>query len=217
MTSPLPEALLRVLPPDTADTWITLRDVLPAPAYLVGGTAIAARLHHRTSQDLDFFLDSTVDLDALEQQLLATGPFAATQRAPGTLNGVYSRTKLQLLDAGDQRRVDDDEQIAGLRVASMRDLVAMKLKVIGDRGELRDYYDLMAIEQAGAGDVELALGDLLYRFQPRDPASTLLHLIESLAYLDDVDEDDLVPASKDDIQRYWNRRQPRVLRAAGRL
>ncbi len=128
-----------------------------------------------------------------------------------------ARNETQLLDAREQQPVADDDTIAGLRIASMRDLVAMKLKVIGDRGELRDYFDLMAIEHAGAGDVEIGLGDYLARYRPRDAASALLHLIEALAYLDDVDEDDLVPASKAEIQSYWNRRQPRVLRAAGRL
>jgi hypothetical protein len=35
----------------------------------------------------------------------------------------------------------------GLPVAGIRDLLAMKLKVIGDRGELRDYVDILEIER----------------------------------------------------------------------
>lgn len=42
-------------------------------------------------------------------------------------------------------------------------------------------------------------------------------IIRALGYLDDVDEDELLPLSKDEVARYWRRRQPEVLKAAGRL
>jgi predicted nucleotidyltransferase component of viral defense system len=58
-----------------------------------------------------------------------------------------------------QAPVDRDTKIAGLRVASLRDLAATKIKVIGDRGELRDYFDLMVIEQRTPVTVETALVD----------------------------------------------------------
>lgn len=213
----IPDPLRGFLPADTAATWERLQPIIPDAAYLVGGTAITARIQHRISQDLDFFLDSDVDLTTLESTIADRGDFAVTARAEGTLSGVFSKTRVQFLDARQQQAVDADETIGGLRVASMRDLVAMKLRVVGDRGELRDYFDLMAIEGARLGSAEEGLADFLARYRPEDDNAAIIHVVEALGYLDDVDEDELVPASRADVEAYWRRRQPQVLRAAGRL
>ena len=213
----IPDELRAFLPPDALRTWEAIGSLVPAPAYLAGGTAITVHLMHRISRDLDFFFDDDVDLDDLAEALTQAGPFAATMHTDTTLNGVFSATPIQFLDARGHHAVDDDIRVGTLRIASMRDLVAMKLKVVGDRGELRDYFDLMAIEQAERGSAEMGLGDFLDRYRPKDPGSALLHIVEALGYLDDVDEDDLVPISKDDVASYWERRQPTVLRAMGRI
>jgi len=213
----LPIELANYLPDDTARTWQAIAPLVPKVAYLAGGTAITAHIRHRVSQDLDFFLEDQVDLADLVSTLAAAGPFAVTLRNENTLNGVFSATKVQFLDASAHHFVDKFTEIGGLRIASMRDLVAMKLKVIGDRGELRDYFDLMAIEQHHAGSVEEGLGDYLRRYAPAHGATALHHLVLALGYLEDVDEDDLVPTEKSKITEYWHRRQPIIARAAGLL
>ncbi len=213
----IPDELREFLPPDTARTWEAIGPLLPATAYLAGGTAIAVHLRHRISRDLDFFFDGDANLDDLAAALTQTGPFASTMHTQTTLNGVFSTTRIQFLDAREHHPVDDDLVVGSLRIASIRDLVAMKLKVVADRGELRDYFDLMAIEQAERGTAETGLGDFLDRYRPKDPGSTLLRIVEALGYLDDVDDDDLVPLTKGDVASYWEHRQPQVLRAMGRI
>lgn len=213
----IPEDLREFLPADTVRTWESIGLLVPASAYLAGGTALTVHLRHRISRDLDFFFDDDVDLDDLAEALAAAGPFAATLHTETTLSGLFSATKIQFLDARSHHAVDDDSMVGMVRVASMRDLVAMKLKVIGDRGELRDYFDLMAAEQAERGGAETGLGDFLERYRPKDPGSALLHIVEALGFLDDVDEDDLVPCTKAEVASYWTRRQPAVLRAMGRI
>ena len=140
------EPLRAFLPPDTAATWLAIATIVPPDAYLGGGTAIAVHLEHRTSRDLDFFFHHhSVDLDEMARKLSAAGPFAVTERAPGTLNGVFSATRVQFLHADEvhpQRLLEPPQQFDGLQVAQISDLMAMKLKVVGDRGELRDYFDL---------------------------------------------------------------------------
>jgi hypothetical protein len=61
----LPASVRKVLPGGTWAAWQELVELRPAPAYLAGGTTIAARLHHRLSRDLDFFLSEPVDMDSL--------------------------------------------------------------------------------------------------------------------------------------------------------
>ena len=162
------------MPADTAMAWELLAPTIPAAAYLAGGTAIAVHLGHRVSHDLDFFYHrNAIDLDQLARTIDTVGPFAITMRSPGTLNALFFRTKIQFLHADEvapQRLLTQPFEVAGLRVAQLDDLLAMKLKVVGDRGELRDYFDLMTIEQRGGRSVEEGLQLFLARFQPPVPS-----------------------------------------------
>jgi hypothetical protein len=99
----------------------------------------------------------------------AAGPFAITDRSPGTLNGLFSATKVQFLHADEarpQHLLEPPGKVEGLMMAQISDLLAMKLKVVGDRGELRDYFDLMTIEQRTSRTVNEGLALFVERFQP---------------------------------------------------
>src|SRR5207247_8514340 len=90
------------------------------------------------------------DLDELSDRLRARGPFAITQRAPGTLNGLFGETRLLFLQAGLNRpelRLEPTIEVGGLHVAGLGDLLAMKLTAIAGRAHLRDYFDLMVIDR----------------------------------------------------------------------
>lgn len=217
----LPNWLEAVLPADTARTWETIAPLVPENAYLAGGTAIAVHICHRESRDLDFFYHrGAVDLDELATALEGAGPFAVTQRSPGTLNGLFSETKLQFLHADEgkpQRLLEQPTLVEGLYIAGLADLMAMKLKVLPQRGELRDYFDLQRIEELTGHTVDEGLGYYIARYEPQDANAQLMAIIRSLGYFDDVDEDDALPITKAEIARFWSRRQPEVIQAAGWL
>jgi hypothetical protein len=122
-----------ILPGDTATTWDAIAPIVPQQAYLGGGTAIAVHLGHRVSRDLDFFFHHHgIDLDDLASRLSAVGPFAVTERSPGTLNGLFSSTKVQFLHADEgrpQHLLEQPQETDGLRIAGLSDLIAMKLKI----------------------------------------------------------------------------------------
>jgi Nucleotidyl transferase AbiEii toxin, Type IV TA system len=216
----LPERVRGILPPDTAATWEIIAAVVPSTAYLGGGTAIAVHLAHRVSRDLDFFFHrNSVNLEELTKELSAAGPFAVTERAPGTLNGVFSATRVQFLHADEtrlQRLLESPTQVDGLHIAQISDLMAMKLKVVGDRGELRDYFDLMTIEQRTGRMVDEGLALFLERFQPEYPDQAINHILLGLGYFDDVDPDDALPVSRQQIVDYWTRRQREIIAARSR-
>jgi hypothetical protein len=195
--------------------------LVPPGAYLGGGTAIAVHLGHRVSRDLDFFFHhGGVDPDELTRRLSTAGPFAVTERAPGTLNGVFSATKVQFLHADEgcpQHRLEAPQEVDGLRIAQLSDLMAMKLKVLGDRGELRDYFDLMIIEQRAGRTVDEGLALFVERFQPEYPQQAINHILLGLDYFDDVDPDDALPVPRAEIVDYWTQRQPEIVAARGRL
>jgi hypothetical protein len=212
----LPAALRAVLPGATAEAWGTIAPLLPAGAYLAGGTGLAAHVQHRESRDLDFFFHEPLDLDVLRGRLDATGVFAPTRIGDGVLDGVLAGAKLQLLHARGQRRLAPLRRIAGIPVASVDDILAMKLKVIGDRGELRDYFDVMTIEQRLGRTVEEGIALYLERFQVPPEHESVRHVVLGLGYLDDVDDDELLPVDRAEIERYWRRRQPQVVRSLSR-
>ncbi|MFZ0179578.1 MAG: nucleotidyl transferase AbiEii/AbiGii toxin family protein [Candidatus Dormiibacterota bacterium] len=219
-TERVPAELRATLAAGTAEAWEALAPHLPASLYLAGGTAVAVHLRHRKSADLDFFYHrSSVDLDRLAEQLPRLGAFAITRRAPGTLRGLFAGTKVEFLHADEARPqvlLREPIEIAGLRVAALEDLMAMKLKVIGDRGEARDYFDAMTIDERGHVTLEDGIALFLERYKLTPSSDALSHLVAALGYLDDVEQDDALPIDLEDLTRWWRTRQPRLVRELGR-
>ena len=212
----LPPALRKVLPAATARAWQALCPILPPELYLMGGTAVAVHLGHRESRDLDFlFHESSVDLAALRAQIESRGEFAVTDESPGTLRGLYGPTKVEFFHADEgapQHLLEEPAVMAGLRVASLKDLMAMKLKVVRDRAEMRDYFDLKAIDEQGGVSVEEGLSLFLARYDAKATGEEIRQVIRSLGYLDDVDEDKTLPITKDALAKWWASRQVAVVR-----
>jgi hypothetical protein len=159
------------------------------------------------SRDLDFFLSEPVDMDALYPRLAATGHFVATQLAPGTINGVLGETKVQFLLADTQRNTEPLTVVDGIPVAGLGDLLATKLKVVMGRGELRDYFDIMTIEQRTSLTAEEGLGIFLERYQPKAPDEAVTVIVRALGSFGDVLDDPALPLKRSTIERYWATRQ----------
>ena len=210
---------LNALLGETALAWEQVAPLVPSEAYLGGGTALAVHLRHRPSRDLDFFFHEPLDLDQLLRRLRSRGPFAVTGQAAGTLNGLFGTTRLQFLQAGlerPERRLEPTIPVAGLHVAGLGDLLAMKLNAIAGRAQLRDYFDLMTIEQQAGRSVEEGLALFLARYQPAHTEAAITPILLGLGYLDDVADDPFLPVERDTIAGYWQGRQPQIVAAIER-
>lgn len=207
----VPEWLVELLPPETAKAWPVIAALSPPRAALYGGTAIAAHLRHRVSRDLDVFCAEDFDSENMEAELRARGPFAATLRASGTLNGIFDEAKVQFLHARGQRILDKTTVVAGMHIAGMSDLIATKLNAVIGRGELRDYFDLKVIEQRAGRMMEEGIGLHIARFSPLDPGQQASAISRALGSFDDVGDDDTLPESRKEIVAYWTRRQPEIV------
>jgi hypothetical protein len=205
-----------VLPKDTARSWEAIAPSVPRGAYLAGGTALAVHLRHRISRDLDFLIHRPVDLDQVTAALRSGGGFAVTLRDDRTLNGVFSNTPVQFMSVEGQRQLEPTTAVAGIEVAGMGDILAMKVEVIGDRGELRDYFDVMAIERKAGRTVEEGLGLYMARWGVEPEHVSVRHIVEGLGFFDDVGDDEALPVSRDEIVSYWHKRQPELIRNLGR-
>lgn len=203
------------LPAGTAASWRTLAPIIPNYAYLAGGTALAVHLRHRVSRDLDFFTEQPFDTSAIIDLVSGVGEFAPTLVEDGTVNGLFNSTKFQMLDASRHTLLEEPTRFAGIRIASIADLMATKLKAIQDRGALRDYFDIMLIEEKAGLSVEEGLGYLIDRYTPAAPDAVLHNVVRGLGYMGDVEDDPSLPISRAQIEKYWAKRQPQILASLG--
>lgn len=210
MTAP-PRWLRAQLPRATAAAWPKVAAVLPTGGYLAGGTALAVHLRHRVSRDLDVFTEVDFDPEELRARLAEAGELLVTLVAAGTLNGLLDGARVQFLHAGGQRSLADPSIVWGMPVAGLPDLIAMKLAAL-QRGELRDYFDLKAVEERTPFTVEQGLAFFRDRYAPslRNPDATTLEIVRALGWLDDVPADPAVPEPHQTVAEYWRRRAPEV-------
>lgn len=211
----LPPDLQKVLPRATQVAWEKIIPAVPENAYLADGTALAVHLKHRESRDLDFFITGAIAPSELEEHLHRLGRFAATLITSDTLNGVFEEAKVQFLDATSQRVLEPFQHVGGLKIAGLGDLLATKLKVIGDRGELRDYFDVWRLEVDAHRSVEEGLELFVQRYAPKTPDAAIAHIVRALGYLDDVADDPFLPVDRKTLTRYWQQRQPELIRHLG--
>lgn len=210
--------LADVVPADTRTAWRHVADCRPDGSVLMGGTALAVHLRHRVSRDLDLFCHAGLDVDQVVAELTARGPFVRTPpTTTDTLNGLFDETKVQFL-AVEHALLRPPVVVASMPVGSVEDILATKLKVIGDRGELRDYYDLMCIEQRAGLPVEHGLLLYQHRYGVAADHPSIVHIVQALGYLDDVVDDPLLAQSagsdvRPEVAAYWRARQPEVLRS----
>lgn len=137
---------------------------------LYGGTAIALHLGHRQSVDFDFFSESPLDVRRLVDTLSPPGDATVLQSDRDTytvlLPSLGNTVKVSFFGGISFGRVGVAERLPGadLRVASLDDLIATKLKVLMQRVEPKDYIDIAAIVahgvslNAGLGTAELFFG-----------------------------------------------------------
>jgi hypothetical protein len=147
---------LDVLPSAQRALWPLLAD-LPGHFVLYGGTAVALRCGHRISEDFDFFSPETLTFEQLASQLpwLRTPEPRILQRQNNTLTVQVSRpegsVKLSFFGTINFGQIHSPDRAMdnGLKIASAEDLLALKLAVIHERIEAKDYLDIHALLQSG--------------------------------------------------------------------
>lgn len=110
-------------------------------AYLAGGTALALRLGHRQSFDLDFFTQESFNEQVILRQLEQTAQFKSKTIAPKTVIGDFCNISFSLFYY-EYSVLDKTDDFEGIKIASLKDIAAMKLHAVEDRGSKRDFVDL---------------------------------------------------------------------------
>ena len=122
---------------------------------LVGGTSLSLQLGHRISIDIDLFTDSpygSVDFIAIQKMLREKFNFCFGECGDvvsfGTsyLIGDTKEDSVKLDLFYTEPFIREIQLIDGIRIASLEDIVAMKLHVMGDGGRKKDFWDLNELQ-----------------------------------------------------------------------
>ena len=100
---------------------------------LVGGTALALQLGHRKSVDLDFFGQINVDSQDLKEALRTLGTLTILNDSKNIHIYVLNEVKIDIVNYT-YHWLDDVVYKDGIRLASPRDIAAMKITAIEGRG-----------------------------------------------------------------------------------
>lgn len=187
---------LDVLPHAQRRLWQDLRET-PRDFVLYGGTALALRLGHRTSEDFDFFSNRPFVPDALLKTIGFMKDAEVRQLEENTLTAIVERNgpvKVSFFGGLKLNRVYDPDVMPdnGIKVASLLDIAATKLATIQQRAQARDYEDVLALISAGISLSEmLAAAEAVY-----GPTFNGTLSLKALTFFDDGDLPTLSPPSQ---------------------
>ncbi len=184
--------------------------------YLVGGTALALQLGHRLSIDLDFFGKLKFDYDSLINACKQIGEVTDSRKYTNDSDPQNSTTLIQFNLNGVKIDILQYNEILikpiikyeGLRLASIEDIAAMKVRAIEDRGAKKDFYDLYSLLDQFSLSQILEFSKIKYAYK-----SPLF----SLQCMMDFTEADAENDPKSLIKISWNTVKLRVAEEAQKL
>ncbi len=196
--------------PNTLELLNTLMDKSYLSTFnLVGGTALALQIGHRKSIDLDLFTQEEFDgaalLKNLENDFQEIDVLTLTK---GTLLTRIQQVKVDFLRFN--YPVIRPVQIEnGLRLLSSEDIAPMKFDAIAGRGKKKDFYDLYFLLE------NMTLAEMLNLHREKFKLSTIFHIVKSLTYFEDAEDDD--DPILMDKKITWEQVKKRIVKSVGSL
>ena len=173
----------RTIVPDTLELLKRLaQEPFLKDCRLVGGTALALQYGHRSSIDLDFF--GTFDIDGEEMYgILRSYGNVEKQKVSSNIrifdiNGV----KVDIVNYSIYPWLENAVEEEGLRLASPKDIAAMKVNAIEGRGSRKDFVDMYFLLQ------HFSLEEVLDFYAQKYPNYSLYRALMSLTYFADAEK-----------------------------
>ena len=148
---------------------------------LVGGTALALHLGHRKSIDLDLFgnFDPTVSY----RKILSDAGYSTDGSESGTVQSLrVENVKVDLVNYP-YPWIDDVLVEGDVRLAGLKDIVAMKLSAVANRGRKKDFIDIARLLD------DFPLDQMFDLYKKKFSVSELSFPLRGLMYFDDAEED----------------------------
>ncbi len=151
---------------------------------LVGGTNLALRLGHRLSVDLDIFTNEPFDLPEVWDAIRYEFPQAIKLDERGqTLLCNIEGVKIDLIRHA-YPYLFPIEEIEGIRMLSIPDIIPMKLGALARRGSKKDFWDIACLLE------HYSLREMLDFFKKKYQNDDIGYIIMSLTYFNDAENQD---------------------------
>ena len=167
---------------------------------LVGGTSLALQYGHRNSVDLDFFGSLDDDLLAFRDSLESIGHVNVIKESKSIRIYDIDGVKIDFVDYSRYSWITDAVEEDGLRLASPKDIAAMKVNAIEGRGTRKDFIDIYFLLQ------HYSLNEILGFYREKYPEHSSFRALMSLSYFEDA-EKQIMPKmyatdSRDEMKAY---------------
>lgn len=164
---------------------------------LVGRTALALQLGHRKSIDLDFFGNFETSLEELSAILSEFSTVTPVSSSRMTRFLVVDGVKVDIVTYP-YGWIDNPVNAEGVVLAGIKDIAAMKLSAITNRGTKKDFIDYYFLLK------RYSLEELIELYRQKYSDAQLFTSIKSLSYFDDAESDPMpdmiVPVDWDEVK-----------------
>lgn len=162
------------------------KEPLMSSFNLVGGTALALRIGHRKSIDLDFFTKEEFDIVELREMLVKKYAMKVAFERGQTLKGFINGVMIDCIRFN-YPHIAEPDIIDGVRLESVPDIIAMKLDAISHNGtRIKDFVDIAVLS------AQYSLDEMLQFYLAKYPNANVLMPIKSLVFFDDINFDESV-------------------------
>lgn len=152
---------------------------------IAGGTALALHLGHRISRDLDMFTNVEFNVESLISWIRKSGcTFRIISEGEGHLTVDIRGIKVSFFKY-DYPFIEKPAIYRGVQIAGIRDIAAMKIIAISQRGTKRDFIDMYFILQ------DLPFHKISSHMVKRFGKERInpVHIGKSLVYFSDAESD----------------------------
>ncbi|OFX28250.1 MAG: hypothetical protein A2033_06100 [Bacteroidetes bacterium GWA2_31_9] len=175
--------------------------------HLVGGTALALKLGHRKSVDIDllsnFSFDSSQILEKLSFDFSFTLYFSATNTIRGSINNV----QIDLI-AHRYPLIKEPELFENISMLSVEDILAMKLNAIATSGQrVKDFIDIFYLLKI------YSLSEMMAFYKAKYNQYNELNVLKSITYFNDVDLSDW-PVLLTNPSLKWSEVKKRIIKTS---
>ena len=153
-----------------------------AETRLVGGTALALQLGHRISVDLDIFGKWDYSQDLLAKFSSIGSADKESQTPDGKMAFFYvDDIKVDCVAYDMYEWLESPVEENGLRLAGIKDIGAMKVNAIVNRGTRKDFVDMTRLLE------DNSLDEILSWYKTKYPDANLALALRSLSYFVDAE------------------------------
>ena len=168
------------------DTLELLKRLMAEPLFvgtrLVGGTALALQFGHRSSIDLDLFGTIEEDTDLTTEVLKNIGSTVLGKCTSRIKSYFVNGIKTDFVRYDYYPWIDDAITEDGLRLASPKDIAAMKMNAIQGRGTRKDFVDMYFLIQ------RYGLEQVMQFYMAKYPEYSEYRAMLSLTYFEDAEQ-----------------------------